>query len=148
MKSNRRWTHLMDEDGKYTVFRKSKKCFLREENTFIMVGILGLEPRMTGPESVVLPLHHIPIHLHYFIIASAKVITFLRSAKIMTAFFILPPFDVCLLLFRFSKGLTFSLFYYDLTNCHIVILMRQICKIKQIYFVYQFFCRTFVTYII
>ena len=25
------------------------------------VGILGLEPRMTGPESVVLPLHHIPI---------------------------------------------------------------------------------------
>ena len=24
------------------------------------VGILGLEPRMTGPESVVLPLHHIP----------------------------------------------------------------------------------------
>ena len=27
------------------------------------VGILGLEPRMTGPESVVLPLHHIPITL-------------------------------------------------------------------------------------
>ena len=27
------------------------------------VGILGLEPRMTGPESVVLPLHHIPILL-------------------------------------------------------------------------------------
>ena len=26
-----------------------------------LVGILGLEPRMTGPESVVLPLHHIPI---------------------------------------------------------------------------------------
>ncbi len=26
-----------------------------------IVGILGLEPRMTGPESVVLPLHHIPI---------------------------------------------------------------------------------------
>ena len=25
------------------------------------VGILGLEPRMTGPESVVLPLHHIPM---------------------------------------------------------------------------------------
>ena len=24
-----------------------------------LVGILGLEPRMTGPESVVLPLHHI-----------------------------------------------------------------------------------------
>ena len=27
---------------------------------FFVVGILGLEPRMTGPESVVLPLHHIP----------------------------------------------------------------------------------------
>ncbi len=27
---------------------------------FLVVGILGLEPRMTGPESVVLPLHHIP----------------------------------------------------------------------------------------
>jgi hypothetical protein len=25
------------------------------------VGIPGLEPGMTGPESVVLPLHHIPI---------------------------------------------------------------------------------------
>ena len=29
------------------------------------VGILGLEPRMTGPESVVLPLHHIPINAAY-----------------------------------------------------------------------------------
>ena len=27
----------------------------------LFVGILGLEPRMTGPESVVLPLHHIPM---------------------------------------------------------------------------------------
>ena len=25
-----------------------------------LVGVLGLEPRMTGPESVVLPLHHTP----------------------------------------------------------------------------------------
>ena len=40
-----------------------------------LVGILGLEPRMTGPESVVLPLHHIPILLlaTCFLIASAKV---------------------------------------------------------------------------
>ena len=29
------------------------------------VGILGLEPRMTGPESVVLPLHHIPMRNFY-----------------------------------------------------------------------------------
>ena len=61
MKSHRRCTHFLDEDSEDAVFRKSKKCFLREENTFVMVGILGLEPRMTGPESVVLPLHHIPI---------------------------------------------------------------------------------------
>ena len=27
---------------------------------FYFVGVLGLEPRMTGPESVVLPLHHTP----------------------------------------------------------------------------------------
>ena len=27
------------------------------------VGIPGLEPGMTGPESVVLPLHHIPLTL-------------------------------------------------------------------------------------
>ena len=31
-----------------------------------LVGLPGFEPRMTGPESVVLPLHHSPI-------ASAKV---------------------------------------------------------------------------
>ncbi len=30
-------------------------------NRLFLVGILGLEPRMTGPESVVLPLHHIPM---------------------------------------------------------------------------------------
>ena len=28
------------------------------------VGLLGLEPRKTGPESVVLPLHHSPITLY------------------------------------------------------------------------------------
>ena len=27
---------------------------------FFFVGLLGLEPRKTGPESVVLPLHHSP----------------------------------------------------------------------------------------
>ena len=39
--------------------RKNKKHL--SEQVFFNVGILGLEPRMTGPESVVLPLHHIPI---------------------------------------------------------------------------------------
>ena len=31
------------------------------EAFLFLVGVLGLEPRMTGPESVVLPLHHTPI---------------------------------------------------------------------------------------
>ena len=41
-----------------------------------LVGLPGFEPRMTGPESVVLPLHHSPIFVfddakveHYFVIA-------------------------------------------------------------------------------
>ena len=43
--------------GKYT-----KKSIFRNERCSL-VGIPGLEPGMTGPESVVLPLHHIPILL-------------------------------------------------------------------------------------
>ena len=42
----------------------------------LFVGIPGLEPGMTGPESVVLPLHHIPIlclQSFCFLIAIAKV---------------------------------------------------------------------------
>ena len=43
--------------------------FIKKENrqvlyfkylAIVLVGVLGLEPRMTGPESVVLPLHHTP----------------------------------------------------------------------------------------
>ena len=43
--------------------------FFKKENRQVLiinylaifhVGVLGLEPRMTGPESVVLPLHHTP----------------------------------------------------------------------------------------
>ena len=34
-----------------------------------LVGLPGFEPRMTGPESVVLPLHHSPI----FVFDGAKV---------------------------------------------------------------------------
>ena len=29
----------------------------------VIVGLPGFEPRMTGPESVVLPLHHSPLFL-------------------------------------------------------------------------------------
>ena len=35
----------------------------------VLVGLPGFEPRMTGPESVVLPLHHSPI----FVFDGAKV---------------------------------------------------------------------------
>ena len=44
------------------------------------VGVLGLEPRMTGPESVVLPLHHTPkscFRTSFFRNAGAKVVFFL-----------------------------------------------------------------------
>ena len=40
----------------------------------VLVGLPGFEPRMTGPESVVLPLHHSPI-------ASAKVAHFFSFSK-------------------------------------------------------------------
>ena len=39
--------------------KRNKKGVLITQNTFF-VGLLGLEPRKTGPESVVLPLHHSP----------------------------------------------------------------------------------------
>ena len=42
---------------------------------------------MTGPESVVLPLHHIPICLHFFLICGCKVTTFLMKGKIIRTFF-------------------------------------------------------------
>ena len=41
--------------------RKQKRCPDNSEHLF--VGLLGFEPRKTGPESVVLPLHHSPIVL-------------------------------------------------------------------------------------
>ena len=53
----------------------------------LLVGILGLEPRMTGPESVVLPLHHIPICLHFFLICGCKVTTFLIKYKKISKLF-------------------------------------------------------------
>ena len=40
----------------------NKKASPSLDDAQTVVGILGLEPRMTGPESVVLPLHHIPMN--------------------------------------------------------------------------------------
>ena len=54
------------------------------------VGVLGLEPRMTGPESVVLPLHHTPmsvLHPAPCRIATAKVGHFLQPAKYFRNYF-------------------------------------------------------------
>ena len=67
---------------------------------FNFVGVLGLEPRMTGPESVVLPLHHTPkscnqnilvfvlrVQRYYFFInyhfAGAKVLLFYKLPKLL-----------------------------------------------------------------
>ena len=37
-------------------------------NICLMVGLPGFEPGMTGPESVVLPLHHSPIEHHFSVL--------------------------------------------------------------------------------
>ena len=44
-------------------FGQKKEVSSLETSFFsLSVGVLGLEPRMTGPESVVLPLHHTPMN--------------------------------------------------------------------------------------
>ena len=47
--------------------RHNKKNDLQMK--IVLVGLPGFEPRMTGPESVVLPLHHSPL----FVFDGAKV---------------------------------------------------------------------------
>ena len=56
---------------------------------FLYVGVLGLEPRMTGPESVVLPLHHTPKLRKQvpLVFADAKVALFYLLAKKKSTFF-------------------------------------------------------------
>ena len=59
--------------------------------SFLFVGIPGLEPGMTGPESVVLPLHHIPrfqlTHRLYSRFSHAKVVHFSEPSKLFGTFF-------------------------------------------------------------
>ena len=50
------------------------------------VGLPGFEPGMTGPESVVLPLHHSPIWI-VVIFDTAKVEYYFYSAKKIATFF-------------------------------------------------------------
>ena len=56
-----------------------------------LVGIPGLEPGKAGPESAVLPLHHIPLFNRevngLFLNCDAKVITFLELANFFSLFF-------------------------------------------------------------
>ena len=60
--------------------KKSQTAFLKQFG-FHFVGIPGFEPGMTGPESVVLPLHHIPLLQAVSLIASAKVRLFCEPPK-------------------------------------------------------------------
>ena len=61
------------------------------EAFLFLVGVLGLEPRMTGPESVVLPLHHTPIQgckIKHLSICGCKGTTFSYVTKTFREFFI------------------------------------------------------------
>ena len=62
----------------------TKKLTWKSKQAFF-VGLPGLEPGTTGPESAVLPLHHIPM---YFYFAGAKLVLFPNKAKDFETFFI------------------------------------------------------------
>ncbi len=70
----------------FTKYGDKKRCRgLFFELATSSVGVLGLEPRMTGPESVVLPLHHTPkscFRTSFFRNAGAKVVFFFESPKV------------------------------------------------------------------
>ena len=57
------------------------------------VGVLGFEPRMTGPESVVLPLHHTPIMVrkplqkYSFFLLSQSFLVFLTRQAYKNTYF-------------------------------------------------------------
>ena len=55
-----------------------------------LVGIPGFEPGMTGPESVVLPLHHIPrcvLSADSFLNTCAKILLFPETTNFFSEFF-------------------------------------------------------------
>ena len=76
-----------------TIRHKKKNCerFLYRSS---FVGLPGLEPGKTGPESVVLPLHHSPIFFQSFIRTTrsdfddAKIRTFSIPTNFFEVFFI------------------------------------------------------------
>ena len=58
-----------------------------------LVGLPGLEPGKTGPESVVLPLHHSPIsnRTTRSVFDDAKIQLFYHTPNFLISFFILLP---------------------------------------------------------
>ena len=77
--SSKKGNSLIDEMN-----RKVQK--LKDDMNLVRVGVLGLEPRMTGPESVVLPLHHTPMSCNQtslFCFAGAKVLLFYKLPKLL-----------------------------------------------------------------
>ncbi len=103
----------------------------------LLVGIPGLEPGMTGPESVVLPLHHIPLFC-YFVVA----MSFLNCECKGNAFFLT---NKIFLHFFFKKRLFFHSHailalkrpYYRATN------LKKTEKLVEST-AYSFFCTIFV----
>ena len=70
------------------VMCNKKSSSVKTEELF--VGLLGFEPRITGPESVVLPLHHSPnlcCQIPPLEFDGAKISLFLKPAKKTTSFF-------------------------------------------------------------
>ena len=80
-----------EEINKKKLFSKKKQNKHLSKRKMLFVGIPGYEPGMTGPESVVLPLHHNPISLqsqaYCFLIADAKVLVFFEPTKFFGTFF-------------------------------------------------------------
>ena len=60
-------------------------------SALFLVGLPGLEPGKTGPESVVLPLHHSPIFQqnHPFRFDDAKIRLFIYTPNFFSFFFFL-----------------------------------------------------------
>ena len=69
-----------------TVSPHKQKTFRRRGKAF--VGLPGLEPGKAGPESAVLPLHHIPMLFRFISVLRCKVTSFLSTYKIFALFFL------------------------------------------------------------
>ena len=74
-----------------TEFRYRNYKHIKKPNSkvWLSVGIPGFEPGKAGPESAVLPLHHIPILLnkHLLFVCVCKGIAFFLYAKTFCVFF-------------------------------------------------------------